>query len=64
MLTCRLTEKRLIIEVDSGGENADLELWTAERRADALARLLARPVDLRRRRSKASSVTRRVRPAV
>src|SRR5439155_7573972 len=33
---------RLLIEVDSGGENAELEVWAGERRADLLARLLDR----------------------
>ena len=37
---------RLVIEVDSGGNNADLELWAAQRRVDPLARLLDRPVRL------------------
>ncbi len=40
---------RLLITVDAGGENADLELWAAERRLDLLRRLLGRPVDLRAR---------------
>jgi exopolyphosphatase/guanosine-5'-triphosphate,3'-diphosphate pyrophosphatase len=39
----------LVIEVDSGQDDAALELWTAERRADLLARLLDRKVILRPR---------------
>jgi len=38
---------RLLIEVDSGRDNAELELWAAQRRVDLLARLLDRPVLLR-----------------
>jgi exopolyphosphatase/guanosine-5'-triphosphate,3'-diphosphate pyrophosphatase len=38
---------RLVIGVDPGSENAELELWAAERRVDLLARLLDRPVVLR-----------------
>ena len=40
---------RLLIEVDSGKDNAELELWAAQRRVDLLARLLDRPVLLRLR---------------
>jgi exopolyphosphatase/guanosine-5'-triphosphate,3'-diphosphate pyrophosphatase len=38
---------RLMIRVDAGAENAELELWAAERRIDLLSRLLDRPVVLR-----------------
>ncbi len=38
---------RLVIEIDPGGDNAELELWAAQRRVDLLARLLERPVLLR-----------------
>lgn len=38
---------RLVIEVDAGGRDADLELWAAERRVDLLSRLVDRPVRLR-----------------
>jgi exopolyphosphatase/guanosine-5'-triphosphate,3'-diphosphate pyrophosphatase len=38
---------RVYIGVDAGGENAELELWAAERRLDLLSRLLDRPVVLR-----------------
>lgn len=41
------TASRFIISIDSGGENAELELWAAERRTDLLARLLERSVTLR-----------------
>jgi len=37
----------LVIEVDVGRDNAELELWAAERRADLLARLLDLPVAVR-----------------
>jgi exopolyphosphatase/guanosine-5'-triphosphate,3'-diphosphate pyrophosphatase len=40
---------RLVIEVDAGRTNAELELWAAERRADLLARLLDLPVVVRAR---------------
>ena len=44
-----ITERagRFVIDVDSGGENAELELWAAERRVDLLRRLLDRPVIVR-----------------
>jgi exopolyphosphatase / guanosine-5'-triphosphate,3'-diphosphate pyrophosphatase len=38
---------RLVLDVDAGAENAELELWAAERRVDLLSRLLDRPVVLR-----------------
>jgi exopolyphosphatase/guanosine-5'-triphosphate,3'-diphosphate pyrophosphatase len=38
---------RVVIGVDPGGENTELEMWAAERRTDLLARLLERPVVLR-----------------
>lgn len=38
---------RLVLEVDAGSENAELELWAAERRIDLLSRLLDRSVGLR-----------------
>jgi exopolyphosphatase/guanosine-5'-triphosphate,3'-diphosphate pyrophosphatase len=41
------TAGRLTIAVDSEGENADLELWAAERRIEFLARLLERSIVLR-----------------
>ena len=45
-----LTEKasgRVVLHVDAGSENAELELWAAERRVDLLSRLLDRRVILR-----------------
>jgi hypothetical protein len=39
--------------MEAGGENAELELWAAERRVDLLARLLDRRVILRCRRAAA-----------
>ncbi|MGH7813225.1 MAG: HD domain-containing protein [Candidatus Binataceae bacterium] len=39
---------RAIMGIDSRGEQADLELWTCERRSDLLSRLLDRRVVLRR----------------
>jgi exopolyphosphatase/guanosine-5'-triphosphate,3'-diphosphate pyrophosphatase len=56
-LACTLTPTRLVIELDSGGESVDLELWAANRRTAALSRLLDRSVVLRVRAS-------RSRPAV
>ena len=44
----RYSPGRLIIGVDSNNEKADLELWTCERRADLLSRLLDRQVTLER----------------
>ena len=40
---------KLYLDVDSGSERADLELWTCERRVDLLAKLLGRRVTLRQR---------------
>jgi len=51
----------LVIEVDAGQENAELELWAAERRADLLARLLDLPVTVRARPSRRTVA---VRPSV
>lgn len=48
-LACALTPARLLIELDSGGESVDSELWAATRRTAALSRLLERPVVLRAR---------------
>jgi exopolyphosphatase/guanosine-5'-triphosphate,3'-diphosphate pyrophosphatase len=44
----RYSPGRLIIGVDTNNEKADLELWTCERRADLLSRLLDRQVTLER----------------
>jgi exopolyphosphatase/guanosine-5'-triphosphate,3'-diphosphate pyrophosphatase len=43
-----LSARRLVITVEASAENAELELWAAQRRVDLLARLLDRPVVLRR----------------
>jgi exopolyphosphatase/guanosine-5'-triphosphate,3'-diphosphate pyrophosphatase len=56
-LVCSRARGRFTIQVALDGENADLELWAAGRRLDALSRLLDRPVVLRTTR-----VTRRVAP--
>ncbi len=49
---------KLCIDVDSGAERADLELWTCEKRVDLLAKLLGRRIALRQRdgRKKSSLV--------
>jgi hypothetical protein len=45
-----LGPSRLVLTIDAGSENPELELWAARRRAEVLARLLDRPVALRWRR--------------
>lgn len=45
---------RLVIGVDPGSENAELEVWAAERRTDLLARLLDCPVVMKVRRRRAA----------
>ncbi len=52
-LVCTLTPTRLLIELESGSESVDLELWAATRRTVALSRLLDRPVVLRARPTRA-----------
>src|SRR5439155_1104202 len=52
-LRVALSTARLVIEIEADVEEAELELWAAERRADLLARLLDRPVVLRRTRHRA-----------
>jgi len=54
---------RLVIEIDAGGRDADLELWAAERRVDLLSRLVDRPVRLRVRAKRAPARRRRKRRA-
>ena len=44
----RYSPGRLIVEVASDRDKADLELWTGERRTDLLSRLLDRQVVLQR----------------
>jgi exopolyphosphatase/guanosine-5'-triphosphate,3'-diphosphate pyrophosphatase len=46
---------RLVLRVDPGRENAELELWAAERRVDLLSRLLGCPVRLRLERGQAAA---------
>ena len=45
---------KLYIDVDSGSERADLELWACEKRVDLLAKLLGRRVALAAARSASS----------
>ncbi|HVN28142.1 MAG TPA: Ppx/GppA phosphatase family protein [Candidatus Binataceae bacterium] len=40
---------KLYLDIDSGSERADLELWTSERRIELLAKLLDRRIVLRQR---------------
>lgn len=47
-LVASLSPGRLTITLDSASDAADLELWTAERRTDLLAKLLDRKVVLQR----------------
>jgi thymidylate kinase len=42
-----LSEDRLLLRLDIGGADAELELWAAARRSELLARLLERPLELR-----------------
>lgn len=51
--------RRIVLHVDAGAENAELELWAAERRVDLLSRLLDRPVVLRPVASARSRARRR-----
>src|SRR5438876_245194 len=55
-LRVALSAAHLVIGVEADAEEAELELWAAERRADLLARLLDRPVVLRRARSGAAAL--------
>src|SRR6266516_381778 len=55
-LRVALSTARLVIEIEADAEEAELELWAAERRADLLARLLDRPVVLRRTRHRAAAL--------
>ena len=43
----RYSPGRMIVEVSSDRDKADLELWTGERRTDLLSKLLDRRVILR-----------------
>jgi exopolyphosphatase/guanosine-5'-triphosphate,3'-diphosphate pyrophosphatase len=40
---------KLYLDIDSGSERADLELWTSEKRIDLLAKLLGRRIVVRQR---------------
>jgi hypothetical protein len=42
-----IAHDRLLVRLDTGGADAELELWAAERRAELLVRLLERPLELR-----------------
>src|SRR5262249_57527768 len=42
----RLSGRRLVIDVEPRGEDAELEVWAAARRTDLLPRLLDRPPTL------------------
>jgi exopolyphosphatase/guanosine-5'-triphosphate,3'-diphosphate pyrophosphatase len=53
-LGCTHAAGRTTITIDPGQENAELELWAAERRIDLLAKLLEHPVQLRVQRQRAS----------
>src|SRR5436189_274206 len=55
-LRVALSTARLVIEIEADAEDAELEPWAAERRADLLARLLDRPVVLRRTRHRAAAL--------
>ncbi|HWP67591.1 MAG TPA: HD domain-containing protein, partial [Candidatus Limnocylindria bacterium] len=57
----RISPGRLVIELDTGGRDGDLELWAAERRVDLLSRLADRPVRLRVRAEPPGRVSRRAR---
>ncbi|TMA93725.1 MAG: Ppx/GppA family phosphatase [Deltaproteobacteria bacterium] len=50
-VSARFTGRRLVIEAEPRGDDAELELWAAARRTDLLARLLERPAILRARAS-------------
>src|SRR2546427_104027 len=50
-VSARFTGRRLVIEAEPRGDDAELELWAAARRTDLLARLLERPAILRQRAS-------------
>ena len=49
-LAVTLSRARLVIEVEADGDEAELDLWAADRRAELLGRLLDRAVVLRRTR--------------
>jgi len=49
-LKATLESKRLVVALEAATEEAELDVWAAERRADLLGRLLDRPVEFRLRR--------------
>jgi len=51
-LDVRTSPKRIVIEIDTGAEHAELETWAAERRTDFLARLAGRRVVIASRRAR------------
>jgi exopolyphosphatase/guanosine-5'-triphosphate,3'-diphosphate pyrophosphatase len=53
-----LTAHRLVITVEALSDDAELDVWAAERRAELLARLLDRPVTFRLRRQTTARVAR------
>jgi exopolyphosphatase/guanosine-5'-triphosphate,3'-diphosphate pyrophosphatase len=53
-----LGAQRLIITVDATSDEAELDVWAAERRAELLSRLLDRPVAFRLRRQPARRLSR------
>src|SRR5437773_1500610 len=55
-LAVTLSRARLVIEVEADGDEAELDLWAADRRAELLGRLLDRPVVLRRTRRGAAAL--------
>jgi len=55
-LAVTLSRARLMIEVEADGDEAELDLWAADRRAELLGRLLDRPVVLRRTRRRAAAL--------
>ncbi len=55
----RRSPDRFTITVDAAGGQADLELWTCERRSDLLSRLLSRQVTVKRRAQRATVRPRR-----
>jgi exopolyphosphatase/guanosine-5'-triphosphate,3'-diphosphate pyrophosphatase len=58
------TPGRLYIDVDSGAEPAELELWTSEKRTELLAKLLGRKVILRQKSAARAVAHRAARPVI
>jgi exopolyphosphatase/guanosine-5'-triphosphate,3'-diphosphate pyrophosphatase len=53
-----LQSHRLVVTVEALSDDAELDVWAAERRAELLARLLERPIAFRLRRQPAPRVAR------